>query len=650
MFYRRLRFLIVFGVLAVLALSPMTSARAGPSTWTPIGPEGGLVPTLAIDPNNSNVLYAGTRSDGVYQTTDSGTSWQLIGRMALPASDAAIVVAADAQSSVYVSSFGDIFKSTDQGTTWTDVTGALPSGTVRAMASNPMTATELFIGKTGTGEGVYRSSNAGSTWTKVLTHTDIPDAIAFNPVSPTTVYVGIYGAGVYKTTDSGQTWISSTTGMTDTHVQALAVNPVTPTTLYAGTDGGGVYKSTDGGSSWMGINNGDLEEYNDVYDLAVDPLRPQRVYAASFDTVYRTTDGGGTWSEMGQGLTGSAIWRLAIDPAEPTRLYASSEGGGVFVTQNAGSTWTPVNNGLTAHYVQALLVDSDAPSTLYAGTREYGVLKSTNSGTTWDALPISATVHTLVEAPTVPTKTLYAGTRSGVSKSADDGASWQDINNGLTNRNVLDLAVKPGVTDTLYAATYGGGVFTTTNGGASWLSATTGITDSYVRAVAVHPITPSIVLAGTNSGVFKSTDGGASWSFSGAAVTGQRVDALAFDPVDPQVAYAAADLLYWSADLGKTWQRVAYGFSPTDLAISAVMPDRLYVASTSWVVEVRDPRGVQRTTVLTDGLLTDNVYAVALAPTFGFSRLYAGTDSGSVHAYDIPWWIIYLPLVTRNFP
>jgi len=636
-------------LLTFVTLLPAESAHAGPGIWTPIGPEGGLVPTLAIDPNNSNVLYAGTRSDGVYQTTNSGTTWQLIGRTALPASDAAIVVAADAQSSVYVSSFGDIFKSTDQGATWTDVTGALPSGTVRAMASNPLTATELFISKAG-GEGVHRSSDAGGTWTKVLTHTDTPDAIAFNPVTPTTVYVGVYSAGVYKTTDSGQTWISSTTGMTNTDVQALAVNPVTPTTLYAGTFHGGAYKSTDGGSTWMAVNNGDLDENHSVYDLAVDPLRPQTLYAASLGTVYKTTNGGGSWSEAGQGLSGSAIWRLAIDPTEPSRLYAASEGGGVFVTQNAGSTWTPVNDGLTAHYVEALLVDADVPSTLYAGTREYGVFKSTNNGTTWDALPISTTVHTLVQAPTVPTKTLYAGTGSGVSRSVDGGASWQDRSNGLTTRNVFDLAVKPGMTDTLYAATFGGGVFTTTNGGASWLSASTGITDAYVRAVAVHPVTPTIVFAGTDSGAFKSTDGGSSWSFTGPTGQYNDVEALAFDPVDPQVVYAGADVLFWSDDLGATWQEVERGFNPTDLAIAATMPDRLYVASTSWVVEVRDPRGVQTTTVLTDGLLTDNAYSVALAPTFGFSRLYAGTDSGSVHVYDIPWWHIYLPLVMRSFP
>ncbi|MGC9356544.1 MAG: WD40/YVTN/BNR-like repeat-containing protein [Anaerolineae bacterium] len=652
MTYRRLRFLFTFAVLALVALASTRSARAGFGIWTPIGPEGGLVPTLAIDPNDSSVLYAGTRAIGVYKTTDSAATWQIIGSAMLPASDDELIVAADAQSTIYVSSFGDVYKSTDQGMTWTDITGSLPSATIRAMASNPLTPTEIFVGKAG-GDGLFRSANAGSTWTQVLTHTGTADAIAFNPITPTTVYVGVYGAGVYRTRDSGQTWISSTTGMTNTDVQALAVNPVTPTILYAGISRGGIFKSTDEGTTWTAANNGDLSEHHSVYDLAVDPSRPQTVYAASLGTVLKTMDGGDSWVDMGQGLTGSAIWRLVMDPAQPNRLYATSEGGGVFVTHDAGNTWNAVNNGLTAHHVETLLMDSDIPSTLYAGTREYGVFKSTNRGTTWNALPISSTVHTLVEAPATPNKIIYAGTRSGVSRSTDGGASWQDRSNGLTTRNVLDLAVKPGAPDTLYAATFGGGVFTTTNGGSSWLTATTGITDSYVRAVAVHPVTPTIVFAGTDSGAFKSTDGGSSWTFTGPTGFYNDVEALAFDPVNPRIVYAAANILYWSDDLGATWQEVERGFNPTDLAISAAIPDRLYVASTSDVIEVQDPRGVQTTTVLAAGLLTDNVYAVAIDPTVGIGqgRVYAGTDSGSVHAYDIRWpWNLFLPLVVRNAP
>jgi len=151
---------------------------------------------------------------------------------------------------------------------------------------------------------------------------------------------------VFKSTDGGSSWsVVSLPNAGTSAVNALAIDPATPTTLYVGTRLRGlhgsfsVFKSTDGGSTWSVVNTG-LPINTPVTALAIDPTIPTTLYAGTVG-VFKSTDGGSTWSAVNTGLTNTAVRALAIDPATPTTLYAGTDGG-VFVI-----TFTPQQVTLT---------------------------------------------------------------------------------------------------------------------------------------------------------------------------------------------------------------------------------------------------------------------------------------------------------------
>ncbi len=122
-----------------------------------------------------------------------------------------------------------------------------------------------------------------------------------------------------------------------------------------------------GNNVWTNIGPEGVE----VIDLAIDPQRPNTVYAGSYG-VYRTTDGGGTWAAVNTGLTNTEVFTLAIDPQRPGTVYAGTRGG-VFKTTDGGDHWTAVNSGLTNLTVGALAIDPLHTNAVYAGTSGSGV-------------------------------------------------------------------------------------------------------------------------------------------------------------------------------------------------------------------------------------------------------------------------------------
>ena len=157
------------------------------------------------------------------------------------------------------------------------------------------------------------SVSAGTNiWTSYGPEGGIINALAIDPVTPSTLYAGTEG-GVFKTTDGGANWSAVSTGLTHTNVLALALDPATPTTLYAGTYGG-VFKSTDGGANWSAVNTGLTD--NTVNILAIDPTTPTTLYAGTGDGIFKSTNGGGDWSAVNTGLAETDVEALAIDPVD----------------------------------------------------------------------------------------------------------------------------------------------------------------------------------------------------------------------------------------------------------------------------------------------------------------------------------------------
>jgi len=343
--------LIHTAVVISLLIGRANWAHAGIDQWTSNGPTqaGGIITALAVDPQTPSTLYAATQDSGVFKSTDTGNSWS------------------PANSGLPTDSF------------------------VLALAIDPQTPTTLYAVSN---RSIFRSTNGGSSWDLLFTFSvtiwDQPGSggsvknLAIDPQTPTTLYVGRWisaGAGsgvcigsVYKSTDGGLTWSQTAlAGCT----AGLAIDPQTPTTLYVGSRHHGVnisslYKSTDGGTTAVSIMNGIFSGSGTIPDLAIDPVTPTTVYAATDVGVYKTTDGGANWRYLETSRPFGGVAALAIDPLTPTILYAGigNAGGcyGVFKSINGGESWVELNAGLTNRCVSTLRIDPHLPDLLYAGT------------------------------------------------------------------------------------------------------------------------------------------------------------------------------------------------------------------------------------------------------------------------------------------
>ncbi len=289
-------------------------------------------------------------------------------------------------------------------------------------------------------------------------------SLAIDPVTPATLYAGVYGGGVFKTTDGGWTWNAANNGLTSVIIQSLAIDPKTPTTLYAGTSGSGVFKSVDGGATWKKTNVG-LKD-STIGALVIDPITPTTLYAGTLGGgVFKSVDGGASWSASNTGLPKLNVSALAIDPTGPTTIYAGTLDG-VFKSLDSGANWSAANTGLTGIHVVALAIDPTTPTIIYAGANNSCcVFKSTDSGTNWSAsytdLDWSTGIPALAIDPTTPT-TIYAGTFNlGVFKSMDGGVSWSRMGNGMPANVVSALVINPKTPTILYAGTWYHGVYIT---------------------------------------------------------------------------------------------------------------------------------------------------------------------------------------------
>ncbi len=291
-----------------------------PTLWRRSGLAGVPIKSLALDGGNPQIVYAGTLG-GVYRHTYCSGPWFAT---TLP---------------------GDLG--------------------VYAIAVAPSPSGHVFVGSWG--HGVYRSTDAGASWSPVNTNLGslYINALAVSPeyAADHTVYVGTDRDGVFKSMDGGDSWQAVNTGLTSLEISSLAINPGNPQIISAGTFNKGIYRSTNGGQSWVRTPLG-----NDVvWCLAASAVHPQVVYAGTDGGVYISTDYGVTWS--GTSL-GAKTYSLALPSRTSDLVVAGTSGSGVFVTTNGGVSWAPLNDGLGDRVVQALAIDTAGCAALYAGTND----------------------------------------------------------------------------------------------------------------------------------------------------------------------------------------------------------------------------------------------------------------------------------------
>jgi uncharacterized protein (TIGR03437 family) len=452
-------------------------------------------------------------------------------------------------------------------------------------------------------------------------------SLAADPRTPSTLYAGTGYAGVFKSTDAGATW--SFAGLLNQIVNAVAIAPSRPSTIYAGTIYG-VFKSADGALTWTATGTHDPRPGLEMVEaLAVDPTSPDIVYAASYRGLFKTTDGGGTWTAV---TTGPPAYTnpntVAIDPARPATIYVAAKNG-IYGSTDAGAHWQVLTASMPG-FLQptALVVDPAGTGTVFAGSPS-GVFRSTDAGATWPQV----LKYETVTAMAMVSGTVYASVAEGVYRSTDGGAHWTLSKTKTDSRKggeVQALAVSPAAPTNVYAGTYGAGVLKSVNQGATWVHPDRNMNNTWVRAIAIDPAAPRTLYAGTNLGVLRSTDGGANWTDISAHLPNTFIEALAIEPSDPPVLYAATSGLYKTTDGGATWVDTGVVAHVWDVAVAPTTPAAVYIATNHGLVKSTN-HGVNWT-VASSGLTT--AAKVLAIDSRNPATIYAGTMDGVFKTTD----------------
>jgi len=381
---------------ALLLWGAVVCSYAGTDIWTKLGPAGGDIQAISMDPHNPGTLYAAT-DFAPFQSSDAGGSWV---KSNVP--NQSLVFDPQDPNTIYTfSQAAGVSKSTDGGKSWNAANSGLPPTgyyppEVLAFVIDPVNSSTLYAG---TSQGIFKSTDGGTSWNSansgipVLTD-NVPalpysvPCLAIDPLNPSTLYAVengyavapdtvIVAGGLFKSADGGGSWNPLNLGLPpNSSIDAVAVNPQNPSTLYVASIYG-IFKSTDGGSDWTPVNSGlpafanglpGGAAYFLVDSLAIDQQQPDTVYAAITNSigsrVFKTTNGGASWSDAGSGLPENTTVRsLQIDSQIHTTLYAAT-GAGVFRSTDGAITWTPANSGLISTVITDLAITPGNSSTL----------------------------------------------------------------------------------------------------------------------------------------------------------------------------------------------------------------------------------------------------------------------------------------------
>lgn len=388
-----------------------TRSLLSATAWESIGPsnQGGRIRAVANHPTKAGVVLVGAAAGGVWKTTDAGSTWRptfdkesaiAVGSLAFDYSNPNVVYAGTGENFpssptllVNTPSYlgNGVFKSTDEGETWTRV-GLESAGAVSKIFVNRQNPAIVYAAAARQNGGLYRSSDAGATWARTLAGEFFDMSV--NPLDGDEVYVA-QPSGVLRSTNAGLSFSGATTGMNSgSGVRiSIAVAPSSPSQLYAlaarGSGAGEiaeVYASTDKGTSWRLLRSFGTSFFNGqgVYDnfIAVHTTDPNVVIIGGID-VQLTTDGGDSWSNTTRSYTGGSVHPdqhvAEFDPKNPDVIILGNDGG-VYESRDAGVSWTHRSDGLAVTQYYRMEVDQSRPFRVYGGTQDNGTSGSFGTG------------------------------------------------------------------------------------------------------------------------------------------------------------------------------------------------------------------------------------------------------------------------------
>ncbi|HZQ25094.1 MAG TPA: glycoside hydrolase [Terriglobales bacterium] len=492
--------------------------------------------------------------------------------------------------------------------------GPFRGGRTRAVSGVPSQPNVFYIGAVD--GGVWKSDDYGRTWNPIFDNqpTQSIGAIAVAPSDPNTIYVasgeGLHrpdlsvGNGIYRSTDAGKTWthLGLEQGQ---QIPALVVDPGNPKRLFAAvlgrpygaSDQRGIFRSTDGGESWQKVLYKDQNTGGS--DVEIDPSNPNVIYASLWEErlgpwedkngfsgtaggLFKSSDGGNTWKQLNQGLPKNLVQiNVTVAPSQPNRLYAtfsttspteyaSGKGLGFYRSDDGGETWyNPTGDPRPAYKIGGgdlpiPRVDPKNPDVVY--TASLVTMKSTDGGKTWTSLrgaPGGDDYQNLWINPNDP-KIILLVADQGALVTTNGGQTWSSWYNQPTAQLYHAIATNTFPYRVCGGQQESGSVCTLSRGNDGEITFRDWHPVGVIEYgyVAPDPLDPDVVYGAGRTEVSKfhwST--GQVQNITPIPIKGDyradRTEPIMFSPLDPHTLFYAANVLFKTSDGGSTWQTIS---------------------------------------------------------------------------------------------
>ncbi len=499
---------IGYAVFAAISKTGVFRSTDRGARWTEvfIPPASGDVFSLAADIDNKSggEILAGT-SDGVFLSTNNGTSWSSIGLTGSRICNLAMCKDESGVVNIFANDdAGNLYLSSDNRLHWSRISPKRRHYSCMVMSSTyPLAVYRDNDGEmrlfTRTEDGLFRSIDKGKSWTSIAD--GIPDsymnAIACIPdeEGEITLLAGARGPGVFRSTNDGNDWSISNTGLTNTRIQTLFVIPSPDedesSALLAGTKNSGIFLSNDYGESWTAINEGLIYPEAEYFAVCPDEDGNQDFFAATSSGLFVSKNLGSRWFTASKIHIFSSFVGVGHSKSHEPYLYAGAYMHAMLVSKDHGSSWDTINDGITDYQFRAFgeIPGEDGSSIIFVGTSEGAIYRSSDDGKHWANVAAETQIGGLCAFVTVNADSgkqyLFAAASSGVFFSTDRGASW--TNAGLPQKYVIALTVcydKSG-NAFLFAGCANGNVYISKNLSLNWTVFKSGTDKNGVESLAI---------------------------------------------------------------------------------------------------------------------------------------------------------------------
>jgi photosystem II stability/assembly factor-like uncharacterized protein len=628
----RLRTVLLLGFTAGVAVAPAMAQGRQPSSlavaqldstffqalsWRNIGPwRGGRSVAVAGIPSQPLTYFAGYTGGGLWRTDNAGVSWQnisdgffrsgSIGAIAVAPSDPNVIFVGTGEHAIrgQASSYGDgVYKSTDQGKTWTHV-GLAATRQISAIRIHPSNPDLVYVAAQGDrwqgtpDRGIYRTTDGGKNWALVLRGENLTSGasdLSMDPKNPRILYAAFWdhqrtpwqvrsggpGSGIWKSVDGGDTWQRLGEGLPRAMGKiGVAVSPANPERVYAIVEAeqGGLYRSDNGGKNWRRLSDDRLIQTRSWYymNIVADPQNQDVVWVMNAPLL-RSIDGGRTFGVVpATHGDNHALW---INPENSNYLINGNDGG-ASISLDGGKSWSSQDNQPTGQFYH-VTVDDDIPYRLYSGQQDNTsvIIRSRSDAGAigmrdWQEGPGCETAHIGVSARNP--RYVYGGCYQGIIEELDllTGFSraimpWPQMNlSEPTDKTryrfnwTAPIVVSRHDDQVIY---HGGNVlFKSRDRGQNWSAISPDLTRNdrtrqgkggapftnegaggevygTILVIAESPHDPGTLYVGTDDGLVQLTrDGGTTWTNVTPAGAGDgRVNEIEISPHDPGTVYVA---------------------------------------------------------------------------------------------------------------